>query len=55
MTTKRGDVVLVWCPYSDLTTFKRRPALVVQADDLATGIPQGVVAMITRACVWGQS
>jgi mRNA interferase MazF len=46
MTTRRGDVVLVWFPHSDLATFKRRPALVVQADGLATGIPQVVVAMI---------
>ncbi|HXQ28699.1 MAG TPA: type II toxin-antitoxin system PemK/MazF family toxin [Gemmatimonadales bacterium] len=40
-------MVLVWFPHSDLTTVTRRPALVVQADDLATGIAQVVVAMIT--------
>lgn len=44
---KRGDVVLVWFPNSDLKTFKRRPAMVVQADDLNTGLPQVVAAMIT--------
>jgi mRNA interferase MazF len=44
---KRGDVVLVWFPHRDQETFKRRPALVVQRDDLGTGIPQIVVAMIT--------
>jgi mRNA interferase MazF len=44
---RRGDVVLVWFPNSDLTTFKRRPALSVEADDLNTGIPQVVVSMIT--------
>jgi mRNA interferase MazF len=44
---KRGDVVLVWFPNSDLKTFKRRPALVVQADGLNTGLPQMVGAMIT--------
>lgn len=44
---KRGDVVLVLFPNSDLGTFKRRPALVVQANDLGTGLPQVVVAMIT--------
>lgn len=44
---KRGDVVLVWFPHSDLTSFKHRPALVVQADGLQTGLPQVVVAMIT--------
>ena len=44
---KRGDVVLVWFPNSDLVTFKRRPALVIEADNLATGLPQVLVAMIT--------
>jgi mRNA interferase MazF len=43
----RGDVVLVWFPNSDLVTFKRRPALVVEADNLDTGLPQVVVSMIT--------
>jgi mRNA interferase MazF len=43
----RGDIVLVWFPNSDLQTFKRRPALVVQADQLETGIPQAVLAMVT--------
>jgi mRNA interferase MazF len=44
---KRGDVILVWFPNSDLKTFKRRPALVVQADGLNTGLSQVVAAMIT--------
>ena len=44
---KRGDVVLVLFPNSDLVTFKKRPALVVQADALATGLAQTVVALIT--------
>lgn len=44
---KRGDVVLVWFPNSDLKTFKRRPALVIQANGLNTNLPQVVVAMIT--------
>jgi mRNA interferase MazF len=44
---KRGDVILVWFPNSDLKTFKRRPALVIQADELKTGLPQVVAAMIT--------
>jgi mRNA interferase MazF len=39
--------VLVLFPHSDLRTAKRRPALVVQADDLRTGLPQVIVAMIT--------
>lgn len=44
---RRGDVVLVLFPNSDLVTFKQRPALVAQADNLGTGLPQVVVAMIT--------
>ncbi len=44
---KRGDVVLVLFPHSDLRTTKFRPALIVQADDLQTGLSQVVVAMIT--------
>ena len=44
---KRGDVVLVLFPHSDLRTAKLRPALVVQADTLQTGLPQVIVAMIT--------
>ena len=44
---KRGDVVLVLFPNSDLRTAKLRPALIVQADDLQTGLPQLIVAMIT--------
>ncbi len=44
---KRGDVVLVLFPHSDLRTAKTRPALVVQADNLQTGLPQVIVAMIT--------
>src|SRR5438034_8239860 len=42
-----GDVVLVLFPHSDLSTAKLRPALVVQADNLQTGLPQVIVAMIT--------
>jgi len=34
-------------PHSDLRTAKQRPALVVQADKLETGIPQVIVAMIS--------
>ena len=35
---KRGEVVLVWFPSSDQQTFKKRPAIVVQADGLDTGL-----------------
>jgi len=44
---KRGDVVLVLFPNADLQTAKRRPALVVQADHLQTGLSQVIVAMLT--------
>ena len=44
---KRGDVVLVLFPNSNLQTAKKRPALVVQADNLETNLPQVLVAMIT--------
>ena len=43
---KRGDVVLVLFPDSNLRTAKRRPALVVQRDNLQTGLSQVIVAMI---------
>lgn len=46
-TYERGHVVLVLFPYSDLKAAKVRPALVVQADNLQTGLPQLIVAMIT--------
>lgn len=44
---RRGDVVLVLFPNSDLRTAKRRPALVLQRDDLNSGLPQTIVAMIS--------
>lgn len=47
MPYSRGDVVLVLFPDSNLSTAKRRPALVVQADNLGTGLSQTLVAMIT--------
>ena len=47
MKTRRGDVVLVLFPNSDLRTAKRRPALVLQRDELGTGLNQTIVAMIS--------
>ena len=47
MLYKRGDIILVLFPNSDLRSAKRRPALVVQADNLNTGLSQVVVAMMT--------
>lgn len=47
MKTRRGDVILVLFPNSDLRTAKRRPALVFQRDNLASGLSQTIVAMIS--------
>ena len=47
MNLRRGDIALVYFPHSDLTIVKQRPVLVIQADNLKTGLPQLVVAMIT--------
>jgi mRNA interferase MazF len=47
MKTRRGDVILVLFPNSDLRTAKRRPALVIQRDDLNNGLPQIIVAVIS--------
>ena len=44
---KRGDVILVLFPHTDLRTAKPRPALVIQADNLQTDLRQVIVAMIT--------
>ena len=47
MKLRRGDVVLVLFPNSDLQTAKRRPALVLQRDDLSSGLSQVIIAMIS--------
>ena len=47
MPFSRGDVVLVLYPDSNLRTAKRRPAIVVQHDNLQTGLPQVILAMIS--------
>lgn len=44
---KRGDVILVKFPYSDLVRYKKRPALVVQDETVVTGLSQRVVVQIT--------
>ncbi len=46
-TFKRGDIVLILFPNSDLSSAKTRPALIVQANDLQTELPQILVAMVT--------
>lgn len=47
MRYSRGEIILVLFPNSDLRTAKRRPALVVQADHLDSGLSQVIVAMIS--------
>ncbi len=47
LSYKQGDVVLVLFPNSDLITAKIRPAVVVQADNLQTGLDQIIIAMVT--------
>ncbi|MGD0298407.1 MAG: type II toxin-antitoxin system PemK/MazF family toxin [Bryobacteraceae bacterium] len=47
MNFRRGDIVLVLFPDSNQQTARRRPALIVQADQLGTALPQTIVAMIT--------
>lgn len=44
---RRGDVALVLFPNSDLRMAKKRPVLVVQRDNLGTGLKQYVVAMVS--------
>ncbi|SRR6266498_1694258 len=53
MKTRRGDVVLVLFPNSDLRTARRRPALVLQRDNLGSGLEQTIVAMIEQQPVPG--
>lgn len=43
----RGDVILVLFPHTDLRSAKRRPALIVQSNNLQTGLSQFIVAMIS--------
>lgn len=43
MPCNRGDVVLVLYPHADLRTAKKRPALVVQSDNVVTDLPQRIV------------
>jgi mRNA interferase MazF len=47
MKCNRGDVFLALFPNSDLRSSKRRPAIVVQSDELETGLAQFIVAMIS--------
>jgi mRNA interferase MazF len=51
MNCQRGDDALALFPDSNLRTSKRRPALVVQADQLGAGLPQTIVATIASNMV----
>ena len=44
---RRGDVLLVRFPNSDRQTFKKRPVLVVQNENVPTHFGQTIVAPIT--------
>jgi mRNA interferase MazF len=48
-TYKRFDVVVVPFPFTDRTTTKKRPALVLSSDIFNSGIAHSVMAMITTA------
>lgn len=55
MPYRRGDVVLVIWPNSDGVTYKQRPALIVQADNLKTSLRTKLCAMITSVQRTGDS
>ena len=44
---RRGDIVLVPFPFTDLTSSKRRPALVVSPDSFNQAMQDVVLAAIT--------
>ena len=44
---RRGDVVIVDFPFTDVPSAKRRPAVVVQSDRYNPHIQKTIVAMIT--------
>jgi mRNA interferase MazF len=44
---QRGDVIVVNFPNADLATFKRRPALVIQSNELHSEYDDWIVAMIS--------
>jgi mRNA interferase MazF len=49
MIYSRGDVVLVRFPNSDLTTYKKRPALIVQDTGVVSDLGQAIAAAITTS------
>jgi mRNA interferase MazF len=47
MSYKQGDIVSVWFPDSNLLTVKKRPGIVLQKDNLNTGLDQLIIGMVT--------
>ena len=55
MTYKRGNVIIVNFPNSDLKTYIQRPALIIQDENVVTGLNQRIVALITSTKRVGES
>jgi mRNA interferase MazF len=51
LDVRRNDVVLVLFPNSNLTSAKARPAVIIQADNIQTDLPQVIIAMITSQMI----
>lgn len=51
LDVRRNDVVLVLFPNSNLTSAKTRPAVIIQADDIQTDLPQVIIAMISSQII----
>ena len=47
MNYKQGDIILVWFPESNLINIKKRPAIILQANNLQTELEQLIIGMIT--------
>jgi mRNA interferase MazF len=47
MTYRRGDVVIVNFPHSDGINYSKRPAIIVQSDEVETDLSQTLIAQIT--------
>jgi len=47
ITYKQGDIIPVWFPDSNLMTTKKRQAVVLQSNNLQTGLGQLIIGMIT--------
>ena len=47
ITYKQGDIILVWFPDSNLMTTKKRQGVVLQSNNLQTGLGQLIIGMIT--------